>query len=91
MLLFIAQKLHQMIIVSGIGRFAASSLPENKLIVVFLAGRCKALRVQVNPVRPLFGSAQNHPVALPEIPVFHDIEPSVRTKHNARVHPALFG
>ena len=80
-----------MIIVSGVGRFAASSLPENKLIVVLFCRIFKALRVQVNSVRALFGSAQNHPVSPLKISVFHDVEPSVRAKHNARVHPALFG
>ena len=90
-LLFVAQKLHEMIIVSGIGRFAAPALPEDELIIVRIFRSFKALCVKVNPICALFRPAQNHAVALLEVPVFHHVEPAVLPPNNACVHAALSG
>ena len=88
-LLFVAQKLHEMIIVSGIGRFAAPALPEDELIIVRIFRSFKALCVKVNPICALFRPAQNHAVALLEVAVFHNVEPSVFPPDDACVHAAL--
>ena len=90
-LLFVAQKLHEMVVISCIRRFAAPALPEDELIVVRFLRVFKALRVKVNPVRTLFRPAQNHAVALLEVAVFHNVEPAVLPPNNACVHAALSG
>ena len=90
-LLFIAQKLHEMVVISCIRRFAAPALPEDELIIVRIFRSFKALSVKVNPICALFRPAQNHAVALLEVAVFHNVEPSVFPPDDACVHAALSG
>ena len=90
-LLFVAQQLHEMIIVSGIGRLAAPALPEDELIVMRLFGIFKPLCVEINPVCALLCPAQDDAVALLEVPVFHHVEPAVLPPDDACVHAALSG
>ena len=80
-----------MIIVSGIGRFAAPALPEDELIIVRIFRSFKALCVEINPVCALLCPAQDDAVALLEVPVFYHIEPAVLPPDDACVHAALRG
>ena len=90
-LLFVAQQLHEMVVIARVGRFAAPSLPEDELIIVRIFRSFKALCVKVNPICALFRPAQNHAVALLEVAVFHNVEPSVFPPDDACVHAALRG
>ena len=90
-LLFVAQKLHEMVVISCIRRFAAPALPEDELIVMRLFGIFKPLCVEINPVCALLCPAQDDAVALLEVPVFYHIEPAVLPPDDACVHAALSG
>ena len=90
-LLFVAQQLHEMIVIARVGRFAAPSLPEDELIIVRIFRSFKALCVEINPVCALFRPAQDDAVALLEVAVFHNVEPSVFPPDDACVHAALSG
>ena len=89
--LFIAQQIHQLVVVAGIGGLAAAALTEHELVVQRVGRLLKAVTVHIDALFALFGAAEDYPVAAAQVAVFHHRQPSVRAHDHAGVHAALLG
>ena len=90
MVTLVAQQRRQLVVILGVGRFAAASLTEHELVVIFrFLLRREAIAVQVDALLAPLGAAQQHPVALLEIPGLHRVQTAIRPQNDAGIHAAF--
>ena len=87
--LLVAEKLHQPVIVPGVGGLPAAAGAENEAVFQLMARLHKAGAVHEDALLAVFGAAQDDPVALAEVAVFHHIQTAVRAPDHAGVHAAF--
>ena len=88
-LLLVAQQLHQIVIVLGVGGLAAAAGAEDEAILQPLALFLEAGAVHEDAVLGVLAAAQDHPVALFKVARLHHVQPSFGTPDHAGVHTAL--
>ena len=89
MLPLVAQQRRQIVVVLGVGGLAAAALAEHELVVVGALLRHEAGAVQIDTLLAPLGTAQQHPVARPDVAGLHGVQAAVGTQDDTGVHAAL--